>query len=134
VRWNSTGDPSSWPYRTGVDKHRQLVAWQYCRELVREVYRITAGFPVEERFGLTLQLRRAAVSAVANIAEGHARLGTGEFAHALSMALGSLAEVDTLLWVAMDLRYAAEPELASLNVLRERASRVTFGLQRKVRR
>jgi len=50
------------------------------------------------------------------------------------MALGSLAEVDTLLCVAADLRYLAEPELASLNALRERASRVTFGLQRKVRR
>ena len=117
-----------------MDKHRQLVEWQYCRELVVDVYRVTAGFPAEERFGLTLQLRRAAVSAVANIAEGCARFGTGEFAHALSMALGSLAEVDTLLCIAADLRYAAEPELASLNALRERASRVTFGLQRKVRR
>jgi four helix bundle protein len=117
-----------------VDKHRRLVAWECCRELVRDVYRVTARFPAEERFGLTLQLRRAAVSTVANIAEGHARLGTGEFAHALSMALGSLAEVDTLLCVAADLRYLAKPELASLNALRERASRVTFGLQRKVRR
>ena len=117
-----------------MDKHRQLVAWQYCRELVGEVYRVTAGFPSEEKFGLTLQLRRAAVSAVANIAEGHARFGTGEFAHALSMALGSLAEVDTLLCVAADLRYLVDPELASVSALRERASRTTFGLQRKVRR
>ncbi len=117
-----------------MDKHRRLVAWQCCRELAQEVYRVTAGFPADERFGLTLQLRRAAVSAVANIAEGHARLGAAEFAHALSVALGSLAEVDALLCLGADLGYLQTKDAQSISALREQASRVTFGLQRKVRR
>ena len=116
-----------------MNKHRQLVAWQYCRELAREVYRVTAGFPVTERYGLSGQLRRAAVSTAANIAEGHARLGRAEFAHALSLALGSLAEVDTLLEIANDLKLLPTDDYEALVALRERASRAMFGLQRKVR-
>jgi four helix bundle protein len=116
-----------------MNKHRQLVAWQCCRELAREIYRATAGFPVAERYGLSGQLRRAAVSAAANIAEGHARFGRAEFAHALSLALGSLAEVDTLLEIANDLTLLSPADYETLVALRERASRATFGLQRRVR-
>ena len=82
---------------------------------------------------MTSQLRRAAVSTAANIAEGHARLGRAEFSHALSLALGSLAEVDTLLVVASDLDLLSTDDYERLNTLRERASRATFGLQRKMR-
>ena len=117
-----------------VNAHRRLVAWDYCMELTREIYRVTAGFPVAERYGLTGQLRRAAVSTAANIAEGYARYGKQELAHALSVSLGSLAEVDTLLEVANQLGYVPAAEHERLCALRERASRATFGLQRKVRR
>ena len=87
----------------GMNAHRRLVAWQRSRELAREIYRATASFPPSEQFGLTSQLRRAAVSVVANISEGYARYGRAELAHALSVSLGSLAEVDTLLEIAKDL-------------------------------
>ena len=117
-----------------MDKHRDLIAWQRCRELVRAVYEATGDFPASERFGLTPQLRRAAVSAVANIAEGHTRYGRAEFAHALSMALGSLAEVDTLLEVARDLSLLTSDAHRRVARLREEASRVTFALQRSIRR
>jgi four helix bundle protein len=117
-----------------MDAHRQLVAWQRCRALALETYRATEGFPTGERFGLTSQLRRAAVSAAANIAEGYARHGRAELAHALSVSLGSLAEVDTLLGIANDLGYLSAEAYGGLSALREEASRVTFGLQRKVRR
>ena len=103
-------------------------------ELAREVYRFTGGFPFHERYGLTSQLRRAAVSAAANIAEGYARYGKQELAHALSVSLGSLAEVDTLLEMARRLEYLSVAEHERLDTLRERASRATFGLQRKIRR
>jgi four helix bundle protein len=116
-----------------MNKHRQLIAWQYCRELARQVYHATARFPAAERYGLSGQLQRAAVSAAANIAEGHARLGRAEFAHALSLALGSLAEVDTLLEIARDLEFLAIGDYEKLAALRDRASRATFGLQRKMR-
>ena len=117
-----------------MDAHRQLVAWQRCRALALETYRVTEGFPPSERFGLTSQLRRAAVSAAANIAEGYARYGRAELAHALSVSLGSLAEMDTLLEIANDLGYLTPEGYGDLSALREEASRGTFGLQRKVRR
>ncbi len=117
-----------------MDTQRRLIAWQRCRELAGETYRVTAGFPPSKRFGLTSQLRRAAVSAAANIAEGYARYGRAELAHALSVSLGSLAEMDTLLEIANDIGYVTPESYAELSGLRKEASRVTFGLQRKVRR
>jgi four helix bundle protein len=117
-----------------MNKHRTLVAWQKCRELTKEVYQATARFPSAERFGLSAQLRRAVVSAVANIAEGYARFGKGEFAHALSIALGTLAETDALLQIAHDLGYLTVHEHARLTEMRDEASRVTFALQRRIRR
>jgi four helix bundle protein len=117
-----------------MDTSRRLKAWQHCRALAGEVYRVTAAFPAEERFGMSQQLRRAAVSALANIAEGQARFGAAEFAHALSVALGSLAEVSALMDLATDLGYVGEAEAQRLEVVRAEASRTTFGLQRKLRR
>ena len=117
-----------------MDAHRRLVAWQRCRALALESYRVTERFPPSERFGLTSQIRRAAISAATNIAEGYARYGRAELAHALSVSLGSLAEMHTLLEIANDLRYLSAEAYGGLSALREEASRVTFGLQRKVRR
>jgi four helix bundle protein len=117
-----------------VDAHHRLVAWQCCREVALAVYEASATFPAAEKFGLTAQLRRAAVSSAANIAEGYARLGRAELRHALSIALGSLAEVDTLLMLAQDLGYLDEARYRTLLAVRERASRTTFGLQRKLSR
>lgn len=77
--------------------------------LVREVYRITAEFPEAERFGLVTQLRRAAVSVPSNIAEGAARGGRVELVRFLIIARGSLAEIDTQVWIARDLGYLKEP-------------------------
>ena len=116
-----------------MNAHRKLVAWEKCRELVREVYGATAEFPAAERFGLTSQLRRASVSAASNIAEGFARLGPRETAHGLSLTLGSLAEIDTLLVVAQDLGYLSAATAAALQERRDMAAKVTFGLQRKMR-
>ena len=83
--------------------YRELVAWQKSRRLVSEIYRSTSEWPVDERYGLTSQVRRAAVSIPANIAEGQGRLGTAEMKHRLSIAHGSLCELETLLIVAGDL-------------------------------
>src|SRR5687768_9157076 len=77
--------------------HRDLLAWQEAMTLVELVYRHTAGFPKHETFGLTTQLRRAAVSIASNIAEGAARNSSREFAHFLGITCGSLAEVETQL-------------------------------------
>jgi four helix bundle protein len=85
--------------------HRDLPVWQQAMSLVECVYRLTVAFPDEERFGLTSQLRRAAVSIPSNIAEGAARSSTGELGHYLGIALGSAAELETQLELAKRLGF-----------------------------
>jgi four helix bundle protein len=89
-------------------KHRDLRAWQAAVELVESVYQVTAAFPREEAFGLTSQMRRAAVSIPANIAEGAARNSTKQLLHFLTVASGSLSETDTHLEVAGRLGYLSD--------------------------
>ena len=79
--------------RTGKG-FRKLLVWQRAHELVLQVYRFTEKFPKHELFGLTSQLRRAVVSVPANVAEGHAAGGKGQFGRYLDIAQGSLAEVE----------------------------------------
>jgi four helix bundle protein len=88
--------------------YRDLIAWQKSRQLVVESCRSTSDWPADERFGLTSQLRRAAVSIPANIAEGQGRLGTAEMKHRLSIAHGSLCELETLLIVVGDIWLIAD--------------------------
>lgn len=85
--------------------YRELVVWQRSMELVREIYALTASFPKEERFGLTVQMRRAAVSIPSNIAEGFVRKNTKEFIQFLLIAFGSAAELETQLEIAEMLGY-----------------------------
>jgi four helix bundle protein len=88
-----------------VQSNRDLVVWKKSMALVVDVYRYTQEFPKIETYGLTSQLRRASVSIPSNIAEGHARLTTGEYKHFLGNARGSLAEIDTQILIATDLGY-----------------------------
>lgn len=97
-------------------KHRELLAWQLAIQLVKEVYRLTSEFPDSERFGLTAQMRRAAVSIPSNIAEGAARLGQREFLHFLGIARGSLSEIDTQLVVASELGYINDGSVLEQNI------------------
>jgi four helix bundle protein len=96
-----------------IKSYRDLEAWQKGMDLVQEIYRISKQFPKEELLGLTAQMRRAAVSVPANIAEGQGRLQTAEFTRFLSIARGSLTEVETYLLVSVRLEYidrdAAKP-------------------------
>lgn len=91
--------------------HRSLRVWQSAVDLVDDVYRITAKFPKEELYGLSSQMRRAAVSVPSNIAEGCARAGTRERIHFLNIASGSLSELDTQLEIARRQGYIADPQL-----------------------
>ena len=89
---------------------RDLVVWQKAVAFVTEVYRATQSFPTDERFGLTSQIRRAAVSIPSNIAEGQGRLTRGEFRQFLGHAKGSLCEVETQLIIAQNLGYLSDPQ------------------------
>ena len=84
---------------------RELRVWQAAMILVKNVYRLTQDFPKQEMYGLTSQIRRAAVSIPSNIAEGHTREHLREYLHHLSMAQASLAELETQLEIAVRLRY-----------------------------
>jgi len=89
--------------------HRELKVWQISLDLTETLYRITASWPKHEQYGLVSQVRRAAVSVPANIAEGAGRRTPGEFMHFVGIARGSLAELETLLIVARRLDYLDEP-------------------------
>ena len=83
--------------------YRDLEVWQKAMALVRGIYDVTDGYPGEEKFGLVSQIRRSAVSIPSNIAEGHARAGTAEFKHFVSIAMGSVAELETQIILSGDL-------------------------------
>jgi len=88
-----------------VQHYRELVVWQKAMDLVEAVYRATGSFPSTEIYGLTSQLRRAAVSVPSNIAEGQGRSTTRDFLHHLSVAQGSLYETETQISIAQRLGY-----------------------------
>jgi four helix bundle protein len=85
--------------------YRELFVWQKAKALAVHAYRASETFPRTETYGLTSQIRRAAVSVASNIAEGQGRLTRGEFLHFLGQARGSLLELDTQLEIALDLNY-----------------------------
>ncbi len=88
-----------------MKKHKDLDVWKKSILLVTLIYDVTKGFPNEEMYGLTNQIRRSAVSVPSNIAEGSARQGDKEFAHFLYISLGSLSELETQLIIANNLNY-----------------------------
>jgi len=100
------------PQGGGVAKdYRELLAWQRAMDLTETVYRLTAGLPAEERFGLVSQLRRAAVSVPSCLAEGNARSSTRDYLRFVNMAAGSLAEMRTQLMLATRLGFAPDEQV-----------------------
>ena len=108
--------------------YTDLIVWQKAMDLVTEIYRITRELPKDELFGLTSQLRRAAVSIPSNIAEGQGRLSKGEFRVFLGNARGSLAEVETQILIAQNLSYLDEPEINRLLAMVEEVGKVLNGV------
>ncbi len=114
-------------------RYRNLHAWQKAMHLVTDVYQASNAWPKEEQYGLTSQLRRAAVSVPANIAEGQGRTGTREFAHHLSIANGSLHETETLILIALNLRLLEQTRCGDLLSQCSETGRLLSGLIRKLR-
>ena len=97
---------------------RKLLVWQKAHQWVLLIYKLTENFPKHELFGLTSQMRRAAVSVAANMAEGYAAGGKGQFGRYLDIAQGSLAEVEYYLILATDLKYITQSEYEQAENLR----------------
>ena len=109
--------------------HRDLVAWQKAMDLAKEIYRVTRGFPREELYGLTSQLRRAAVSVPSNLAEGYSRNSRNEFHQFVGHARGSLAEVETQIEIAKDLGYVNANAAHDLLLMIGELGRMLTGLR-----
>ena len=116
-----------------IKSYRDLIVWQKAMDLVEQVYRVTRQFPREESYGLTSQIRRAAVSIPSNIAEGHARQSKAEYRNFLSIAQGSQAEVETQTLIAQRLGYLNRDAATEILALLDEISRMLSTLVTKLR-
>ncbi len=114
--------------------HEKLEVWERAVDFVVRVYKLTESFPREEKFGLTSQIRRAAVSVPANIAEGAARQSPKEFSHFLSNAQGSASELATEMLLARRLGYLSEHDYCVSSDELDIIGRMIFGLSRSIKR
>lgn len=112
--------------------YERFHAWQYCHQLTLLVYRCTQSFPKSELYGITSQMRRAAASAAANIAEGSAKRGQPEFRRYLDISLGSLSELSYFTILARDLGILSGGDWKALDELLNRAGKTTMGLYKSV--
>jgi four helix bundle protein len=115
-------------------RHEGLQAWQSAQSLVITIYRATKTWPRQEQYGLISQIRRAAVSIAANIAEGSGKRGPREFRRFLDMALGSVAEIHVYLVLSKELGFLTPAEWGELEALRDHTGRLTWGLARSLDR
>ncbi len=117
-----------------VKDYRDLIVWQKAMNLVEFAYRTTAKFPKEELYGLTSQMRRAAVSIPSNIAEGQARNTTRDFLHFLAIAYGSLKEIETQVLIAERLGYIDDRQCNDLVQSTTEVARLISGLANSLRK
>jgi four helix bundle protein len=111
---------------------KQLKVWQKAHRLTLAVYENTARFPGDERFGLTIQLRRATVSIPSNIAEGCGRTGDRELAHFLSLAAGSACEVEYQILLARDLAYISTEQHRQLDEQVNEVKRMLYSFRQRL--
>jgi four helix bundle protein len=116
-----------------ANSFRDLIVWQRAIQLTVAVYKLTAGFPESEKFGLTNQLRRACVSIASNIAEGYGKSSKGEYLLFLGHARGSCAEVETQLIIAKELGFGSSAAIPSVQSLSDEVSKMTVSLMKALR-
>ena len=114
-----------------MDNFRNLIVWKRAVELATDVYRITINFPKFELYGLTSQIRRAAVSISSNIAEGAGRRSKKEFAYFLGISYGSACELETQLLIAKNLEYMKESDFDSIFIELNEIQKMLYALEKK---
>jgi len=112
--------------------YKDLLVWQKSMTVVTLIYQLTRSFPQDERFGLVVQMRRAAVSVPSNIAEGQSRHTSGEFIQFISHAEGSLAELDTQVLIAIELGFCTQSQADGILSLIDESQRMLNGLCQKL--
>ncbi|MCP4578505.1 MAG: four helix bundle protein [Deltaproteobacteria bacterium] len=113
--------------------HHRLDVWKRSLDLVTRIYRVTAGYPEVEKFGLVSQMRRAAVSIPSNIAEGAGRSSGKQFAYFLDIAQGSVSELETQLLISRNLGFLASDQIKPLLQEMDEISRMLIGLKRSLK-
>ena len=113
--------------------HRDLIVWQKAMILVSAVYKLSISLPADEKFGLTSQIRRAAVSIPSNIAEGRARSTKKDYLQFLHIALGSTAELETQLEICLDLRFISRQAYESTLAMLEEVRRMLVAMMIKMK-
>lgn len=108
--------------------HKDLDVWKLSIDFVTEIYKVTSSFPKEDQFGLTNQIRRAAVSVPSNIAEGAARNSDKEFLRFLYISLGSIQEIDTQLLIALNLDFISSSDFDNLIIQLEQIAKMLIRL------
>lgn len=118
----------------GARRYFDLIAWQKARLLNKQVYLASRSWPTEERFGLTSQIRSAAVSVMANIAEGSGRGSDADFLRFLRIANGSVMEIESHLYAALDLQFIPAESHAGLLAQAQEVGRILNGLMDSLER
>jgi four helix bundle protein len=116
-----------------VRHYRELTVWQKSMAVAKHVYSLVKKLPKEETYGLSDQMRRAAVSIPSNIAEGNARSSTNEYLHFLSIANGSKAELETQLLLCIEIGYLSEQEITEVWGLLQEVSKMLHVLMKSLR-
>ena len=116
-----------------VKSFRDLVVWQKSVDFIDEIYRLTGEFPPDERFALTAQMRKAAVSVASNIAEGSGRFSSRDYLNFISQSRGSVKESESDLLVSIRLKFISERECARALGLTDEISRMLFQLRGSIR-
>jgi carbamoyl-phosphate synthase large subunit len=117
-----------------MEHYQNLLVWQKSMDMVTTVYGLTRDFPREEQYGLTSQIRRAAISVPSNIAEGNARRSTRDYIRFLNLAYGSLSELETQLLIAVRLQYTHEPPMSDVMLQCSEIGRMLNGLRNSLER
>jgi four helix bundle protein len=112
--------------------YKNLKVWQKADELALEVYKITKYFPKDEIYGITSQLRRAALSVPTNIVEGYARKGDKELSRFMSIAIGSLAEVEYIIDFSKRLGYISEKDYERIEIMRSEVGKLLWNFYKKI--
>ena len=111
-----------------LKSYKELKVWQKAYQLCLQIYKISKGFPKEEVFGLTSQIRRASLSIPSNVAEGYGRRSRSEYIRFLNIAYGSLCELETQVLLSGDLNYFKERELKEIQAAVEEVERMLMAL------
>ena len=118
--------------KTNMHNYNNLQIWQQAMDLVEEIYKLTASFPIEEKFGLVSQMTRAAVSIPSNIAEGAGRNSDKDFAHFISIAIGSLYELNTQIVLSERLGYINQSQSQELQKKLDNLQRKSVSFKSKL--